>query len=346
MRLPRRRFLHLAIGATACADLSTAAQRIVFLASTLASTVVAAAPKENADNYPSRPIRLIVGFPPGSAADITARLIGDVMSRTLGQQVVVEARPGAGSNIAAEFVARSPADGYTLFISSLSNVTNAVTGSNLHFDFAKDLDPVAPLAGLPLILAVHPSLDVSSVDELIALAKSKPGELTYGSVGPGSVAHLAMELISVRKNIKLIHVPYPGSPPQVADLVANRLSMVLAVASTVMPHVEAGRLVALASGSAKRPRIAPNIPTIGEVLLPGFECTVWFGLMAPAGTPRGVIEKLAIAANSALRSEDMVVKLAAAGFEPLDGTPEEFAQLIARGMVTWAAAAKVAGLRE
>ena len=147
MRLPRRRFLHLAIVATVCAGLSTAAQRIAFLALTLAITTVAAVPKENADNYPSRPIRLIVGFPPGSAADITARLIGDVMSTTLGQQLVVEARPGAGSNIAAEFVARSPADGYTLFISSLSNVTNAVTSSNLHFDFAKDLDPVAPLAG-------------------------------------------------------------------------------------------------------------------------------------------------------------------------------------------------------
>lgn len=320
--------------------------RIALFALTLAMTAVAAAPKGNADNYPSRPIRLIVGFPPGSAADITARLVGDVISRTLGQQVVVEARPGAGSSIAAEFVARSPADGYTLFISSLSNVTNAVTSSNLHFDFAKDLAPVALLAGLPLILAVHPSLGVSSVDDLIALAKSRPGELTYGTVGPGSVAHLAMELISVRKNIKLVHVPYPGSPPQVADLVANRLSMALAVASTVMPQVGAGRLVALASGSAKRPRIAPNIPTISEVLLPGFECTVWFGLMAPAGTPRAVIEKLAGAANAAVKSEDVGNKLAALGFEPLDGTPEEFAQTIARGMVTWATAAKAAGLRE
>ncbi len=320
--------------------------RIALFALTLTMTAVAAVPKGNADNYPSRPIRLIVGFPPGSAADITGRLVGDAMSRTLGQQVVVEARPGAGSSIAAEFVARSPADGYTLFISSLSNVTNAVTSSNLHFDFAKDLAPVALLAGLPLILAVHPSLGVSSVDDLIALAKSRPGELTYGSVGPGSVAHLAIELISVRKNIKLVHVPYPGSPPQIADLVANRLSMALAVASTVMPQVEAGRLVALASGSAKRPRIAPNIPTISEVLLPGFECTVWFGLMAPAGTPRAVIEKLATAANAAVKSEDVGNKLAASGFEPLDGTPEEFAQTIASGMVTWAAAAKAAGLRE
>jgi tripartite-type tricarboxylate transporter receptor subunit TctC len=321
-------------------------QRIAFLALTLAMSAVAAVPKGNAENYPSRSIRLIVGFPPGSAADITARLVGDFMSRTLGQQVVVEARPGAGSSIAAEFVTRSPADGYTLFIASLTNVTNAVTSSNLQFDFVKDLAPVVPLTGLPLILAVHPSLGVSSVDALIALARSKPGELTYGSVGPGSVGHLAMELISVRTNIKLVHVPYPGSPPQVTDLVAGRLSMALAVASTVMPHVEAGRLTALASGLAKRPRFAPNIPTIAEVLLPGFECSVWFGLMAPAGTPRAVIEKLAVTANAALKSEDVIAKLAASGFEPLGGSREEFAQLIARGMVTWAAAAKAAGLRE
>ena len=321
-------------------------QRIAFLALTLTMTAVAAVPKGNADNYPSRPIRLIVGFPPGSAADITARLVGDVMSGTLGQQVVVEVRPGAGSSIAAEYVARSRADGYTLFMGTLSNVTNAVTSSNLPFDFVKDFAPVAPLTGLPLILAVHPSLGVSSIDALIALARSKPGELTYGSVGPGTVGHLAMELISARKNIKLIHVPYPGSPPQVTDLVAGRVSMALAVASTVMPQVAAGRLTALASCSAKRPRIAPNIPTIAEVLLPGLDCTVWFGLMAPAGTPRAVIDKLAAAANAALKSEDVVSKLTASGFEPLGGSPEEFAQLITRGMVTWAAAAKAAGLRE
>jgi tripartite-type tricarboxylate transporter receptor subunit TctC len=231
-------------------------QRIAFLALTLAMSAVAAVPKGNAENYPSRSIRLIVGFPPGSAADITARLVGDFMSRTLGQQVVVEARPGAGSSIAAEFVTRSPADGYTLLIASLTNVTNAVTSSNLQFDFVKDLAPVVPLTGLPLILAVHPSLGVSSVDALIALARSKPGELTYGSVGPGSVGHLAMELISVRTNIKLVHVPYPGSPPQVTDLVAGRLSMAMAVASTVMPHVEAGRLTAVRPSARALRRIS------------------------------------------------------------------------------------------
>jgi tripartite-type tricarboxylate transporter receptor subunit TctC len=275
-------------------------QRIAVFALTLVLTAVATVLQANADSYPSRPIRLIIGFPPGSAADITARLVGDAMSRTLGQQVVVEARPGAGSSIGAEFVAHSPADGYTLFIGTLSNVTNAVTNSNLRFDFAKDFAPVAPLTGLPLILAVHPSLGLSSVGDLIALAKSKPGQLTYGSVGPGTVGHLAMELISARTSIKLVHVPYQGSPPQVTDLVAGRLSMALVVASTVMPHVEAGRLQALASGSAKRPRIAPSIPTIAEALLPDFDCAVWFGLMAPAGTPRAVIEKLSAAAQAAL----------------------------------------------
>jgi tripartite-type tricarboxylate transporter receptor subunit TctC len=155
-----------------------------------------------------------------------------------------------------------------------------------------------------------------------------------------------MELISVRTGIKLVHVPYQGSPPQVTDLVAGRLSMALVVASTVMPHVEAGRLRALASGSAKRPRIAPNIPTIAEVLLRDFDCTVWFGLMAPAGTSRAVVEKLSAAARAALKSEDVAGKLAAPGFEPLDGSPEEFAQLIGRGMATWAAAAEAAGLRK
>jgi len=321
-------------------------QRLVFLALTLVMSAVAAVPRVNADNYPSRPIRLIVGFPPGSAADITARVIGDVISRKLGQQVLVEVRPGAGSSIAAEYVARSPADGYTLFMASLSNVTNAVTNSNLPFDFVKDFAPVASLAGLPLILAVHPSLGLSSVDALIALARARPGELTYGSVGPGTVGHLAMELISARKNIKLVHVPYPGSPPQVTDLVAGRVSMALAVASTLMPQVAAGRLKALASCSAKRPRIAPNIPTISEMLVPGLDCTVWFGLMAPASTPRAVIDSLAAVATTALKSEDVVAKLTAPGFEPLGGSPEEFAQLIARGMVTWADAAEAAGLRK
>lgn len=300
-----------------------------------------------ADHYPSQPIRLIIGFPPGSAADITARIVGDAMTRMLGQQIVIEARTGAGSSLAAESVARAQADGYTLFIGTSSNITNAVINPNLRFDFTKDLAPITPLTGLPLILAVHPSLGVSSVKELIALAKSKPGELTYATVGFGTVPHLSTELFALRTNIKLVHVPYQGSPPAVTDLIGGRVSMMLAVASTMMPQVEAGRIKGLASASAKRPYIAPNLPTIAEAAdLPDFEISVWFGLMAPAGTPRDVIDKLAAAANRALKSDDVVAKLRVQGFEPLGSTPEEFAELIAHDTVKWAAAARAAGLKK
>ncbi len=320
-------------------------QRIAILGLTLALGTAAALAQGRVGDFPSQPLRLVIGFPPGSAADITARLVGSVMSDRLGQQVVVESRPGAGSSIAAEFVARAPADGYTLYIGTSSNVTNAAINPNPRFDFAKDLAPVTPLTILPLILAVHPSLGVSSVEELIALARSKPGELTYASVGPGTVPHLATELFSVRAKIKLVHVPYQGSPPAVTDLLAGRVSMTLIVASTVMPHVEAGRVKALASSSAKRLHLAPNVPTMAEAGLPDFEAGVWFGLMAPAATPRGVIEKLSAAANAALASDEIVAKLRAQGFEPLGGSPEEFARLIARETAKWAAAAEAAGLK-
>src|SRR5262245_27776074 len=320
--------------------------RFVTLGLTLALAAVAAAPQGQAEDFPSRPIRLLIGFPPGSAADITARLVGDAMSQSLGQQVVVESRPGAGSSIAADAVVRAAPDGYTLYIGTSSNVTNAVTSANLRFDFAKDLAPVTPLTGLPLILAVHPSLGVASVKELIALAKSKPGELTYASVGLGTVPHLSTALIAVRAGIKLVHVPDPGSPPAVTDLLAGRVAIMLGVASTMMPHVESGAIKGLASGSAKRPHIAPNLPTIAEAALPDFEASVWFGLVAPAGTPRAVIDKLAAAANGALKSDDVVAKLRAQGFEPLGGSPDAFAQFIAREMVKWATAAEAAGLRE
>ena len=322
-------------------------QRVAVLLLTLALTAVAALSQAGADDFPSRPIRLIIGFPPGSAADITARLVGGAMSQTLGQQVVIEARPGAGSSLAAEQVARSPADGYTLYIGTSSNVTNAAVGGvSLRFDFVKDFAPITPLTGLPLILAVHPTLGVSTVKELIALAKSKPGQLTYASVGHGTVPHLSTELFALRSQIKLVHVPYQGSPPAVTDLLAARVSLMLGVASTMMPHVEAGRLTGLASGSAKRPHIAPNLPTIAEAALPDFDAAVWFGLMAPAGTPRPVVDKLNAAANAALKSDEVVSKLRASGFDPLGGPSDEFAKFIAREMVKWADAAQAAELKK
>src|SRR5215208_4124221 len=247
-------------------------QRVIIFALALILTTVAAMVQARADDFPSRPLRLIIGFPPGSAADITARLVGDSMSQTLGQQVVVESRPGAGSSIAAESVVRAQPDGYTLYIGTSSNLTNA-------------------------------------------------------AVGVGTVPHLSSELIGVRASVKLVHVPYPGSPPAVTDLIAGRVSMMFGVASTMMPHVESGRIKGLASGSAQRPHIAPNLPTMVEAGLPDFEASVWFGLMAPAGTPRAAVDKLAAAANKALKSDGVVAKLRAQGFEPLGGSPDEFTQL-------------------
>ena len=321
-------------------------RRTAVLGLILALTAVVGVPHGRAGDFPSQPIRLIIGFPPGSAADITPRIVGAAMSETLGQQVVVESRPGAGSSLAAEFVARAPADGYTLFIGTASNLTSAAINPNLRFDFAKDFAPVTPLTVLPLILAVHPSLGVSSVKELIELARSKSGELTYASVGPGTVPHLSTELFSVRAKVKLVHVPYQGSPPAVTDLLAGRVSMMLGVASTIMPHVEAGRLKALASSSAKRAHFAPNLPTMAEAGLPDFDAGVWFGLVAPAGTSRAVIEKLSAAANAALASEEVAGKLRAQGFEPLGGPPDEFARYIARETVKWDVAAEAAGLKK
>jgi tripartite-type tricarboxylate transporter receptor subunit TctC len=320
--------------------------RLAALGLALALTAIAAISQTFADDYPNKPIRLIIGFPPGSAADITARLVGDVMTQTLGQQIVVEARPGAGSSLAAEFVARAPADGYTLFIGTSSNVTNAATNSSLRFDMEKDFAPITPLTGLPLILAVHPSLGVSSFKELIALAKSKPGELTYASVGHGTVPHLSTELMALRSGVKLIHVPYQGSPPAVTDLLGGRVSIMLGVASTIMPHVQAGKLKALASGTPKRAQIAPDVPTIAESGLPGFDATVWFGLVAPAGTPRPIVDKLNAAALGALKQTDVVDKLRKSGFEPLGSSPDEFAKLISQDLKKWGEAAKAAELKK
>jgi tripartite-type tricarboxylate transporter receptor subunit TctC len=318
----------------------------LILTLTPALTAVAVSPGARAGEFPSQPPRLIIGFPPGSAADITARLVGAHMSETLGQQLVIESRTGAGSGLAAEFVARAPADGYTLYIGTSSNLTNAAVNPNLRFDFAKDFAPITPLTLLPLILAVHPSLGVASLQELVALAKSKPGELTYASVGIGTVPHLSTELFAVRTHIKLVHVPYQGSPPAVTDLLAGRVSMMLGVASTILPHIESGKLKALAFSSAKRAHVAPNVPTMIEAGLPDFEAGVWFGLVAPAGTPRPIIDKLAAAANDALAASEVAAKLRAQGFEPMGGPPDDFAQFIARETVKWTAAAEAAGLRK
>jgi tripartite-type tricarboxylate transporter receptor subunit TctC len=317
----------------------------VVVASLLLAGMAAPAALGQSD-YPNRPVRLIVGFIPGSSADITARVLGQRMGQILGQQFVVEGKPGAGSSLAAEFVARAPKDGYTLFIASSANITNAAINPNLPFDIGKDFAPVALINTAAVILVVHPATGVKTVQELIALAKSKPGEILYASTGVGTAPHLSGELLSMRAGLKLVHVPYQGSPQAATDLLAGRVAMMFSPASAVVSQVEAGSLKVLASAATKRPGILPNVPTMAEAGMADFDTSIWFGLMAPVGTPRPVIDKLAGAVREALMSNEVVTAWRPQGIDPLSGGPEEFARHIASESKRWGDVATAAGLKK
>jgi tripartite-type tricarboxylate transporter receptor subunit TctC len=315
----------------------------VIVALTLAASVMAG--PSRAEDYPSRPVRVVFGFGPGSSGDIMTRVLAQKMSQDLGQPVVVEGRPGANGQLGAKLVANAPKDGYTLFLASVSNATNVAISPSQSSDLAKELIPVVLVATVPSILAVHPSLGVNNVRELIALAKAKPDQLLFGSVGVGSPPHLAGELFKVLADVKMTHVPYAGGSGQAAtDLIAGRISMVFSPASTIAPHVAAGSVKALAAATERRAFLYPDLPTIAEAGLPGFDSGIWGGLMAPAGTPRPVIDKLARAANDALKTNEVQTVLRNAGIDPLGGTPEDFARLIDKEVAKWAKVAQAAGL--
>jgi len=297
-------------------------------------------------DYPNRPVRIVVGFIPGSAADITARVLGNGLGKLLGQQFVVENRPGAGSNLAAEFSARAPKDGYTLFLGSSASVANQVITPNLGFDMTKDFAPIALATLAPVILVVHPSTGVKSVSELIALAKAKPGEILYASTGVGTAPHLAAELFDTRAGVKMVHVPYQGSPQAVTDLIAGRTAVMFSPASAVISQVEAGKLTALASAAGKRPSIASDLPTMAEAGMPDFDTSIWFGLMAPAGTPADVVDKLAQTVPEVIRSGEAQTALKGQGFDTLTGGPQEFARFLVAETAKWNEAAKAAGLKK
>ena len=299
-----------------------------------------------ADDFPTRPIRIIVGFGPGSGADITARVVGARMSELLGQQIVVEDKTGAGSSIAAEYVARSPKDGYTLFLSTISQPINAAVLPHLNFDYAKDFAPVVLVSTIPNLLVVNPSLGVKNVQELIALAKSRPEGLTFGSSGVNTGTHLSAELFKVLAGVKMVHVPYAGSAQAITDLLAGRVDLVFTPASTVIQMVHDGKLVALAATESKRIPIAPDVPTMEEAGLPGFDTGLWFGLVAPAGTPRGAIDKIAAAANTAIKTDAVVKALSPQGIDLVGGTPDEFGRYIASEMARWDKVAREAGLKQ
>jgi tripartite-type tricarboxylate transporter receptor subunit TctC len=323
----------------------SALKRVAIAALAIALIVACAVSGARADDYPSRPVRLIVGFGPGTGADITARVLGARMSQTLGQQIVVENRPGGGSSIAADYVVRAPKDGYTLLMGTVANVINGAI-KPLSFDFAKDLAPIALAAQSPNILVVHPSLGVTSVRELIALAKAKPGQLLFGSSGVGTAPHVSGELFNIMAGVRMVHVPYQGSAQAMTDLLGGRISMIFSPASTVVPHIQSGAIRALASTTLKRPSIAPDLPTISEAGLPGFDTSVWFAFNAPAGTPREVIDAVNRALNEALKAPEVLGSLQKQGIEPMGGPAEDYARYTESETRKWTEVAKSAGMKE
>ena len=292
--------------------------------------------------YPNKPVKLVVGLPPGSAADVIARIIAPKLGEGLGQPVVAENRPGAGSTFAAEAVARSPADGYTLFLSGTPNTFN-VSLFKLAFDFSSDLAPIALVAEAPGLLVAHPSAP-GTVRELIASAKAKPGEIFYASSGNGTIVHLWGELFNVVAGVKLTHVPYKGSAPAATDLMAGRVALQFTPASTVVSHVKAGRLKALAAIGRQRLAALPEVPTLAESGIAGFEASLWFGLNAPAATPPNVIERLERETIRILSRPDIKTQFAAQSIDVAPGSSEQFRALIRQETEKWAKVVKAAGL--
>jgi len=321
--LPRRKFLRLAAGTAALPPL----------------TRLAAAQ----DAYPSRPIHLVIGFTPGAAADVVARVLSQAAGAILGQRLVVENKPGAGSSIAAVYVAHAPKDGYTVFLGTLSIITNQIINPNAALDLARDFAPVALIQDAAIILVVNPASNIHSVGELVALCKAKPDQALDSNV-IGSMPHFASELFAQAAGIKLTQVPYQGSPQAVADVIAGRTLMTFSPASTVIGQIAAGKLLALATTTGKRAGALPDVPTMAEAGLPGVDTSLWFGLLAPAGTPRAIVDKLAGAARAAMHTPAAIAALRPQGDDPLDAGPDEFAAFMKSEISRWTKVAHAAGM--
>ena len=325
--------------------MATPTSRCICAAVALAMGSLTAISTAAAEDYPVRPVRIIIGFGPGASGDIAARVLAQKFSTLFGQQFVVENRTGAGSNIATNYVAHAPKDGYTLLQGTVANTINPAITPNLTYDFVRDFVPISLFTTLPNILVVHPAVEARSVEELIKLARSRPEELSFGSAGVGSGSHFAGELFNVMAGVKLLHVPYAGTAQAATDLLGGRLQVMFSPASTVLQFIAEGKLVALASTGLRRASAAPNLPTIAEAGLPRFDTSGWFGLLAPAGAPREIIERLAAATNEAVKSPDVIAALAPQGFDMEGGTPEEFAAFIAEDLAKWSRVAAAAGIK-
>ena len=294
--------------------------------------------------YPTKPVRFVIAFSPGGPSDILTRLVGTKLSEAMGQPFVFENRPGAGGNIAGEFVAKAPPDGYTLLMGNNSILaTNASLYKKMNFDPVKELAPVALLASQPNILVVHPSLPVKSVKDLVALAKSRPGQLNYASSGSGAAAHLAAELFKSSTGVSMVHIPYRGAGPALADMLAGQCQVMFATALSVQPHIKSGRLRPLAVTTSRRSATFPDLPTVAETGVKGFEATTWHGVVVTAGTPQAVIDRLNAEINKILKMPDMRERLRNQGAEIIGGTPQQFAAYIQAEIPKWAKVIKDSG---
>lgn len=312
-------------------------------AALLVPTIIGAAA---AQNYPARPIRFVVPFAPGGGTDLVARTIAQRLSESFGQPVVVDNRAGAGGVLGAELVARAPADGYTLLLGSPGPMTiNPNLLARIPYDTLRDFAPITLATISPFVLVLHPSVPAQSVKELVALAKSKPGQLNYGSGGNGSVAHFSGEQFKALAGVNLVHIPYKGSSPAVTDLLGGQLQVMFENLPTVLPHIRAGKLKALAVGTKTRSALVPEQPTMIEAGLPGYEASTAFGVLAPGRTPVAVLGRLNTEIVNVLRSPDIKERLSAQGLEPVGGTPQGYAAHLKEELAKYRRIATTAGIK-
>jgi len=324
MKLPhRRQFLHLAAGASALPAVSRIAR---------------------AQTYPTKPVRVVVGAAPGSNQDIIARLVGQWLSDRLGQQFIIENRPGAGTNVAAEAVVRAPADGYTLLSVSSANAISATFYEKLNFNFIRDIAPVAGIIRGPLVMEVNPSVPAKTVPEFVAYAKANPGKINLASAGIGTTIHMAGELFEMMTGTKMAHVPYRGSAPAITDLIGGQVQIMFDATISSIEHIRAGKLRALAVTTATRADALPDLPTVGD-FVPGYEVSLWIGLGAPKNTPTEIVDRLNKEINAGLADPKARARLADAGGTPLALSSAEFGKLIAEETEKWARVVKFAGIK-
>jgi len=323
MKLPRRRFLRLAAATAAFPALSTIAR---------------------AQGYPTRPLHMISGYPPGGSADMTARLMAQWLSERLGQTVVIESRPGGGTNIATEAVVRAPPDGYTLLLVAPANAINASLYDKLNYNFIRDMAPVAGLIRFPNVVVVNPSVPVKTIPELIAYAKANPGKLNMASSGNGSTIHVSGELFKMLTGIKMVHVPYRGGAPALTDLISGQVHVMFDNLPTSIEYIRAGKLRGLAVTSTERSHLLPDVPTVSDYV-PGYEASAWYGLGVPTGTPPDVIERLNEATNAVLADPKTLARFADLGATLLAGSAADFGKLVADETEKWAKVVKFSGAK-